>query len=115
MLNGTGAFAGYVTNDGNTPDANDIIAAAGIGLTLSDAGDNGWELRIEVSESFGDYRYITFLDQTMSDIPSFWQNRRGDGWDLADLSVTAEEVPEPATAALLGLGVLAAGGLRRRR
>ena len=114
VLGGTGQFVGYVTNDGNTPDPNDIIAAAGISITRTDAGANGWRYEISIPESFGEFSYITFLDQTMSDMPEFWQNTRGDGWDLAHLSITAD-VPEPATAALFGLGALAAGGLRRRR
>lgn len=114
VLGGTGQFVGYVTNDGNTPDPNDIVAAAGIAITRTDAGANGWRYEIEVPENFGEFGYITFLDQTMSDMPEFWRSRRGDGWDLAHLSVTVE-TPEPATLALFGLGALAAGGLRRRR
>jgi hypothetical protein len=114
VLNGGGQFLGYVSNDGNTPDANDIIAAAGVTITRTDAGANGWRFQFEIPDNFGDYRYITFLDQTMSDTPAFWQSTRGDGWDLAHLSVTAE-APEPSAMALLALGALAAGGLRRRR
>ena len=114
VLDGTGQFLGYVTTDGNTPDPFDIIAAAGVTITRTDAGANGWRFQIEIPQSFGDYSYITFLDQTMSDMPAFWRSARGDGWDLAHLSVTAD-VPEPAAMAFLALGALAAGGLRRRR
>jgi hypothetical protein len=114
VLNGGGQFVGFFTNDGNTPDANDIVAAAGVNIVRTDAGSNGWRYQISIPESFGDFRYITFLDQTMNDTPAFWQSTRGDGWDLAHLSVIAD-VPEPATAVLFGLAALAAGGLRRRR
>lgn len=110
VLNGTGAFVAYITND--TTVGNDILAP-GVNLVRGNPSADGWAFQITLPDNFGDYRYITLLDMTMGFNALFWNSNLGDGWDLADLSVQVD-VPEPATAALFGLGLLAAGRLRRR-
>lgn len=109
-----GVLGAIFTTDENA--GFDIDTATGVSVVGSDIGSGGWQFDIDVDGSdFGEYRYLTLVDLTMSDDPNFWQSTRGDGWDLAELRVEADDVPEPATAVLLGVGLLGMSVARRRR
>ncbi len=99
-----------------------------VGFFITDPNDAGGRFDIKTSDgvntfsfnnifggglSSGQVFYLTFTSTSaISDITIF-SNSKNDGFGIDD--VTVGKVPEPGTIALLGLGLLAAGAIRRRR
>jgi hypothetical protein len=100
-----------------------------VGFFITDPNDSGGRFAVsstsgvetfEFGKIFGNTGlsngrvfYLNFTSTSaISDI-SIFSNASGDGFGIDD--VTVGKVPEPGTIALLGLGLLAAGAIRRRR
>ena len=60
----------------------------------------------------GPFEYVLIVDATKRLFPN---GGSGDGFDIDAVGVIAAEVPEPASLALLGLGLVGLGAIRRRR
>lgn len=99
-----------------------------IGFFLTDANDAGGRYDLEVNSDLGTISfddifggglsngrvfYLAFTSASAITGITIFSNSSADGFGIDN--VTVGQVPEPGTVALLGLGLLAAGALRRRR
>ncbi len=107
-----------------------IAGVNAIGMFISDPNDAGGRFQFTLSSgdlidgdlgrllgnsaiSNGRLYYVTFTSSHDITRLSIITHNRDDGFGIDD--VTVARVPEPGTLALLGLGLLGAGAMRRRR
>lgn len=98
-----------------------------VGFFITDPNDAGGRFDLQTSSGVetvlfkdifasslgsGQVFYLTFTSASAISAISILSNDRDDGFGIDD--VTVGKVPEPGTIALLGLGLLAAGAIRRR-
>lgn len=135
----TGEFGRSPSHATNWLDSNDAdivswdISGVGffdsLGFYLSDVNDQGASLKLVFDDgtehttqlnsslSNGNLMYVTLMaDVAISSASLLFDNgiNKNDGWGIDTITVGSLPVPEPATLALLSLGLIGVGAARRR-